>query len=59
MTYIHLIKVTRYNKYIPSAASGTKIRPHIIIHCAAYTKVDHAEKERDLAYVINAIGLEM
>ncbi len=30
--------------------------PHIIIHCAAYTKVDHAEKEQDLAYVINAIG---
>ncbi|MGR5908388.1 sugar nucleotide-binding protein [Bacillus paranthracis] len=33
-----------------------KIRPHIIIHCAAYTKVDQAEKERDLAYRINAIG---
>ena len=33
-----------------------EIRPHIIIHCAAYTKVDRAEKERDLAYVINAIG---
>ncbi|PEL62679.1 dTDP-4-dehydrorhamnose reductase [Bacillus wiedmannii] len=33
-----------------------EIRPHIIIHCAAYTKVDHAEKEQDLAYVINAIG---
>lgn len=33
-----------------------EVRPHIIIHCAAYTKVDHAEKEQDLAYVINAIG---
>ncbi|AJG57444.1 dTDP-4-dehydrorhamnose reductase [Bacillus cereus] len=33
-----------------------EIRPHIIIHCAAYTKVDQAEKERDLTYVINAIG---
>ena len=33
-----------------------EIRPHIIIHCAAYTKVDQAEKERDLAYRINAIG---
>ena len=33
-----------------------EINPHIIIHCAAYTKVDHAEKEQDLAYLINAIG---
>ena len=33
-----------------------EISPHIIIHCAAYTKVDQAEKERDLAYRINAIG---
>ena len=33
-----------------------EIRPHIIIHCAAYTKVDDAEKEQDLAYLINAIG---
>lgn len=33
-----------------------EIKPHIIIHCAAYTKVDHAEKEQDLAYRINAIG---
>ncbi len=29
-----------------------EIRPHIIIHCAAYTKVD----QQDLAYGINAIG---
>lgn len=33
-----------------------EIKPHIIIHCAAYTKVDHAEKEQDFAYRINAIG---
>ncbi|MDC2863932.1 MULTISPECIES: dTDP-4-dehydrorhamnose reductase [unclassified Bacillus (in: firmicutes)] len=32
------------------------IKPHIIIHCAAYTKVDQAEEEQDLAYVTNAIG---
>ncbi len=25
-----------------------EIKPHIIIHCAAYTKVDHAEEEQDL-----------
>ncbi|MGN4425757.1 dTDP-4-dehydrorhamnose reductase [Bacillus cereus group sp. MYBK30-1] len=33
-----------------------EIRPHTIIHCAAYTKVDAAEKEQNLAYLINAIG---
>ncbi|PGZ96517.1 dTDP-4-dehydrorhamnose reductase [Bacillus pseudomycoides] len=32
------------------------IKPHIIIHCAAYTKVDIAEIEQDLAYLTNAIG---
>jgi dTDP-4-dehydrorhamnose reductase len=32
------------------------IKPHIIIHCAAYTKVDKAEEEQDLAYLTNAIG---
>ncbi|KXY32409.1 NAD(P)-dependent oxidoreductase [Bacillus cereus] len=33
-----------------------EIKPHIIVHCAAYTKVDGAEKEQDIAYLINAIG---
>lgn len=31
-------------------------KPNVIIHAAAYTKVDKAEEERDLAYNINALG---
>lgn len=31
-------------------------RPHIIIHCAAYTAVDQAEVDEDTAYAINASG---
>ncbi|WP_459500769.1 dTDP-4-dehydrorhamnose reductase [Bacillus sp. C1] len=33
-----------------------EIRPHIIIHCGAYTKVDQAEEEEETAYCVNAIG---
>jgi dTDP-4-dehydrorhamnose reductase len=32
------------------------IQPDVIIHCAAYTSVDVAESEEDLAYLINAEG---
>ncbi|GAB1157922.1 dTDP-4-dehydrorhamnose reductase [Paenibacillus illinoisensis] len=31
-------------------------KPHIIIHCAAYTAVDRAEIEVDAAYAVNTIG---
>ncbi len=34
----------------------TLLKPDIIIHCAAYTQVDKAESEPDLAFLINAIG---
>lgn len=30
--------------------------PDVILHCAAYTKVDDCEKNKDLAYKVNAIG---
>jgi len=33
-----------------------KISPDVVINCAAYTKVDLAEEEQDLAYEINVIG---
>ena len=33
-------------------------KPELIIHCAAYTKVDQAEAEPGLAYLINGFGTE-
>ena len=42
-----------------SNATNEKIlgeKPDFIIHAAAYTKVDQAETDRDLAYKINATG---
>ncbi len=33
-----------------------RIKPDIVIHCAAYTKVDEAETNADKAFLINAIG---
>jgi len=41
---------TAVNSYI------TEYRPSVIIHCAAYTAVDLAETERELAYKINVDG---
>lgn len=35
-----------------------RTRPGVIINTAAYTKVDLAEKEKDRAYAVNAIGAE-
>lgn len=36
----------------------SKERPDIVLHCAAYTKVDQAESEKDLAYLVNGYGTE-
>lgn len=36
----------------------TNINPDIVIHAAAYTKVDLAEKNHELAYRINEIGTQ-
>jgi len=33
-----------------------EFRPDVIIHCAAYTTVDQAEKDVDQAYQVNAVG---
>lgn len=36
----------------------TSENPDIVIHCAAYTNVDKAEEEKDLAFLINSKGTE-
>jgi dTDP-4-dehydrorhamnose reductase len=38
------------------AATFERLRPTLLINCAAYTKVDLAEKEREAAHRANAIG---
>jgi dTDP-4-dehydrorhamnose reductase len=43
----HFIKDTIY-----------QVKPNLIINAAAYTNVDQAEKEKDLAYKINALAPE-
>ena len=35
-----------------------KARPDWIVHCAAYTDVDGCEKNRELAFAVNATGVE-
>lgn len=34
------------------------VRPDLVINCAAYTKVDKAEEEREKAFLINGIGVQ-
>ncbi|RTR36401.1 dTDP-4-dehydrorhamnose reductase [Robertmurraya yapensis] len=33
-----------------------EVKPHAIIHCAAYTNVDGAEEDKDTAYRVNGLG---
>lgn len=33
-------------------------KPDVVVHCAAYTAVDKAEEEKDLAFLINGKGTE-
>jgi dTDP-4-dehydrorhamnose reductase len=42
------------HEQVQSSIAG--ISPEVVIHTAAYTKVDLAEQEVDLAYRVNAIG---
>jgi dTDP-4-dehydrorhamnose reductase len=34
----------------------SQLAPDVVIHCAAYTNVDQAEREPDAAYRVNALG---
>jgi len=40
------------------AAAIAQARPRLVVNAAAYTAVDRAEREPDLAYAVNAIGAE-
>lgn len=36
----------------------SEVKPDVILHCAAYTNVDAAEENEEVAYQINALGTE-
>lgn len=50
-----VLDVTNYAQVLETLSAE---RPEIVIHGAAYTKVDQAESEPELAYLINAYGTE-
>ena len=35
-----------------------KVKPDVLINCAAYNKVDQAEKEPEIAYAVNSVAIE-
>ena len=49
-TDLDITKEEEVNKVV------SQIQPDIIIHSAAYTHVDKAETESDIAFFINGIG---
>ncbi len=49
------LDVTNYNRV---QTTLSKLAPELIVHCAAYTKVDQAESEPGLSYLINGYGTE-
>jgi dTDP-4-dehydrorhamnose reductase len=49
------LDVTHFNQVLETVEEE---KPDLIIHCAAYTKVDQAESEPGLAYLINGYGTE-
>lgn len=49
------LDVTHYNQVLEAISTE---KPDLVVHCAAYTKVDQAESEPGLAYLINGYGTE-
>lgn len=49
------LDVTNYEQVLERLSTD---KPDIVLHCAAYTNVDQAESEPDLAYLINGYGTE-
>jgi dTDP-4-dehydrorhamnose reductase len=45
-------------RYLEVTDVFSQVRPDLVIHPAAYTAVDKAESESDLAYLINGYGTE-
>jgi len=40
------------------AAALAAVRPHVVIHCAAYTDVDACARDPELAYRVNGLGTQ-
>jgi dTDP-4-dehydrorhamnose reductase len=57
---IHIIGLTRKELDITSAKQCQAVmehhKPDVVIHCAAYTAVDKAEAEPDVAFLVNEQG---
>jgi len=50
------LDITNFNQVQSALASLPE--PNLVIHCAAYTKVDQAESEPEIAYMVNGYGTE-
>src|SRR5882724_1874370 len=49
------LDVTHYSQVLETVEAH---KPDLVVHCAAFTKVDQAESEPNLAYHINGYGTE-
>ena len=52
------IKYLDITKRSDVARTINEINPDIIINCAAYTDVDGSERNKDLAHMVNVVGLQ-